>query len=868
MNGTGEETPQSLDRLYQLLPVVYRQRDEELGGPLRDLLRVIAEQVNVVEDDIRQLYENWFIETCQDWVVPYISELIGYQPVHEAGEPGEAASAQGLLRNRILIPRREVARTIQSRRRRGTLALLEEVALDAAAWPSRAVEFFRLLSFTQAINSPHLERGRIVDLRKMNAFDLLDGPFDKLAHTVEVRRVISRFRTGRYNLPNVGLFVWRLKEYPVTVGQSACLEEDGMPHAYTFSFLGNDAPLFARTQPETDPTHIADETNLPVPIRRLAFERDIKSAQERKQKASRYYGEGKSMQILIGSQNGGKTPMPISLDRIVPADLSDWNRYRTPQGSVAVDPVLGRIAFHPEESPAGVWASYYYGFSADIGGGEYHRQLRQPGQTGLFTELDFKNLAGLAKQLKAAVGPLNRYLSERLSPETKQLLKDYDGSDSMPDSLRKPLVAALIEDLNRELFDEKLYDEKRFAGITLDPEIVHEVTQLVARLLEGRLRREELGRLNRLLLEQAYKNELAEFIRLYRVGEGAAFSGIEKAIERWGKDNPRSAIIEITDNGVYSEPLDIKLKRGQSLQIRAADRKRPIIYLHEQYKNRPEWLSVKSKSGGCFILDGILVTGRSMRVEGAVEEVRIRHCTLVPGWGIGPACDPKRPAKPSLELYKTDCRVIIEHSIVGSIQVFKDEVRSEPLEISVSDSVIDATNDDREALGAPNWPRAHAVLRIVRSTVIGQVETNAMALAEDCIFTGTVTVTRRQIGCVRFCYLPAHSRTPRRYNCQPDLVEAAVKLAFDKPEQADQRDQALHVERQRVRPQFNSVRYGRPDYCQLAATCAPETTSGASDESEMGVFHDLFQPQRAANLRTRLDEFMPAGSEAGIIFGS
>ena len=36
----------------------------------------------------------------------------------------------------------------------------------------------------------------------------------------------------------------------------------------------------------------------------------------------------------------------------------------------------------------------------------------------------------------------------------------------------------------------------------------------------------------------------------------------------------------------------------------------------------------------------------------------------------------------------------------------------------------------------------------------------------------------------------------------------------------------------------------------------------------MGVFHDLFQPQRAANLRARLDEYTPAGMDAGIIFAS
>jgi hypothetical protein len=33
----------------------------------------------------------------------------------------------------------------------------------------------------------------------------------------------------------------------------------------------------------------------------------------------------------------------------------------------------------------------------------------------------------------------------------------------------------------------------------------------------------------------------------------------------------------------------------------------------------------------------------------------------------------------------------------------------------------------------------------------------------------------------------------------------------------------------------------------------------------MGVFHDLFNPQRTANLRARLDEYTPAGMETGIL---
>ena len=47
-----------------------------------------------------------------------------------------------------------------------------------------------------------------------------------------------------------------------------------------------------------------------------------------------------------------------------------------------------------------------------------------------------------------------------------------------------------------------------------------------------------------------------------------------------------------------------------------------------------------------------------------------------------------------------------------------------------------------------------------------------------------------------------------------------------------------------------------------------EIARGADDESEMGAFHDLFQPQRVANLRARLAEYVPAGMEAAIIFAS
>ena len=47
---------------------------------------------------------------------------------------------------------------------------------------------------------------------------------------------------------------------------------------------------------------------------------------------------------------------------------------------------------------------------------------------------------------------------------------------------------------------------------------------------------------------------------------------------------------------------------------------------------------------------------------------------------------------------------------------------------------------------------------------------------------------------------------------------------------------------------------------------APEIAQGAHDEAEMGAFHNLFQPQRAANLRARLDQYTPAGFQTGIVY--
>src|SRR5215467_9566030 len=66
----GSLTPQELARRNEL-------QDKAARGPLKSLIAVIAEQIAVLEESLLQSYDDLFIETCQEWVVPYIGDLVG-----------------------------------------------------------------------------------------------------------------------------------------------------------------------------------------------------------------------------------------------------------------------------------------------------------------------------------------------------------------------------------------------------------------------------------------------------------------------------------------------------------------------------------------------------------------------------------------------------------------------------------------------------------------------------------------------------------------------------------------------------------------------------------------------------------------------
>lgn len=740
------------DRLYDLLPAIYRMRDADAGYPLRDLLRVLGAQADVLEQDIARLYDNWFIETCDDWVVPYIGDLLGYALLPEAAtlDP-QGTTCAGTL-GRVLAPRADVAGTIDARRRKGTLSLLEDLLRNAAGWPARAVEFQRLLGRMQHLDHPHPSRGGTADLRNPGALQLLgweQGAFDACAHSVDVRRLASPRRRGRHHIPNVGVFTFRLRSYPVTTTPAYCVEERG-PHCFSFSVLGNDTPLFQRPVAEAVPTHIAEEDNLPVPLRCYRFAERGPSARW-DEVSDALYGDGRSVQIFAPDWPVKGQGVPVPREALIPADLSGW-RYPIPRGRVAVDPERGRMMFPAGHRPKrGVWVSYQYGFAANLGGGEY----------------------------------------ARVTPE--------------PDGATRYIVHVALP--------------------ARDPATV--------------------------------------------VWPPGHFASIAAALDAWKQARTatpalRALVIELAESGVYEGRLDLQLDAGEAIQLRAAERTRPVLRLLDVRASQPDALSVGGGAGSRLVLDGLLIVGRGIEVHGPEEdeersghedlcELLIRHCTLVPGWALHCDCDPKRPGEPSITLDGTRASLRVEHSILGAIAVTSPVHRGEPPAVQLCDSILDATGPERVALGAPDEAVAYVEASFLRCTVIGEVQAHGIALAEDSIFASPLRVLRRQAGCVRFCFVPRGSRTPQRFHCQPDLAWAAAGVS--------QREREVL----RVLPRFRSTRYPSPNYLRLADTCCDEIGRGASDGSAMGVYHDLFEPQREANAAARLQECVPAGSDAGVI---
>jgi len=720
---------QQRQTLFYLLPALYRLRDAQLAasagaemGPLQSLLSVVEEQIAVLEENINQLYDDQFIETCAPWVVPYIGDLIGYQSIH-----GIASSVDS--------PRAEVASTIGFRRRKGTVPVMEQLARDVTSWGAHAVEFFQVMATTQCIrNHTRLYNYYAPDLRRWQPREYIDTGFDKTAHKADVRRIAVE--RGRYNVQNIGIFLWSLNAYSLT--QVPLTPVSGNTQCFRFSTLGADAPLFNNPiEMASETTTLAAPENVPNYLSRHVLCKDITQIQVNST-APVYYGPGLSLAVY---RNGSlQDPARIQATNLSGTDGS-WINVPTSGNTIAVDPELGRVAIAPASGSGTATdklsATWYYGFNAAIGGGEY--------------------------------------------PRSATFLASPD--------------QAIV----------------RVPG---DYATIHEAL--------------------------------------------AALSG--------------DGVVEISNSAIYPEPngLNINVRANGHIELRAADESRPTLLLGGEIS-----ITGASSNGvaeSAFDMNGLLIayapasgaTTPSSLVHvpaaNALASLSITHCTIVPGWALQSNDEPQTTyaGLPSVLIEPSGVAVQINQSILGPLWLNGQSTAS------LTDSIQDATDPTMVACVAgidstTKRPIPSGALTMQGCTVIGKVYASLLSLVSDCIFWAELTeadvsatpplwnaslwAARQQQGCVRFSFVPAGAILPRNYEC--------VEQAPGGPA-----------------PMFYSLRYGHPAYAKLLPTTDPAIRQGADDAGEMGAFHFLLAPLRDADLRIRLQEYMPVGLEFGIFYQS
>jgi hypothetical protein len=188
-------------------------------------------------------------------------------------------------------------------------------------------------------------------------------------------------RAGRYNLPNVGIFLWRLHAFRLSSIPLTPDPGDTTGRRFFLNPLRANLRLFRAPQVEDDISHIAEPMNVPEPlsVRRMAL--DVKDAQKSvnpppDRRRDDDYGPDESLVFTLGS-----APVPVGDIKI--CDLSDvvdasnnvigWNHEAVDlDGAIGVDPERGRVLVDGGLSRR-LRATFHYGSVRAIGGGEYPR---------------------------------------------------------------------------------------------------------------------------------------------------------------------------------------------------------------------------------------------------------------------------------------------------------------------------------------------------------------------------------------------------------------------------------------------------------------------------------------------------------------
>jgi hypothetical protein len=814
------------ERLWQLLPGVYRTEDTDsltAAGPLHEIINRIGGQVAVVRRSIDRLWADQSIETCDDWVIPYLGDLLGTNLVNHLD-----AQAQ----------RRDVAKTIHYRRRKGTVEVLEELALDVTGWTARVAEGFRRLARTRHSLDPAVGAagfapasaaevldlllteglvglltgglaGGFADLRSRHGAALAGTAFDEGFHTVDVR--VGRGALGHFAIPRLLVFLWRLASFPVVGGTPVAVADSA--GQYVFDPTGRQVPLFLPPTPD-----LGDAS--PVMPREWQVPGPLTSSLE-----AAITDDGTSPPL---------PPRPPYPDDDVPPRYAVGGDWRL----TSIWPEAGRFTATPPTPTEPLTVSYNYGFSSMIGAGPYDRALLGDPPDIVGREKVLTGRDDLAVEL-AAVGPAGTVtLGDSRSPDSATYTT-LPGADASAEPIASLLVRAgpgmrpvvrpasqetawvftgggeaelVLDGLTVSGCDIVLrgsFDTVRLTACTVDPGSAGPGPEPLAMAVDGR--------------------PLAP-CRIFVEAGPEAPPGERGAIRRLLVDHCILGPVRTRFGGAV-ETLTITDSIIQGLPATVG----PDFIEADVFD--PSLLATSLLSADP--LAAALLAEMPASAERALRSYRSRSLARQQRSGLPRAAmDGLNELVNGPPLYRRD-RFAGKHLSLAVRRDLDRRDRRDPDRVARMNRRL-LEESFPVALGVAALAVADAAVELARVTVLGRVACHRLR-ANDSIITRFAAVDDIQDGCVRFSAYVKGSVLPRRH------ASAMIPPGA---------------------PIFTSDSYGQPGYAQLLETAdaaivggspGASVSAGAESGSEMGAFSADLNPVKERGLLVKYAEYMPLG---------
>ena len=815
------------DKLWNLLPAIYRSLDTDsfsVPGPLREMVNRIGAQAAILRRSIDRLWTDQSIETCDDWVIAYIADLVATNLVASLDARGQ---------------RLDVAKTIYYRRRKGTVAILEEIAVNITGWNARVVEFFRRIgrtrhNFDPEIGLPsetpnpagalalqreeglvgrwtHTGAGGWADLRNAYGATKSRSAFDEFAHTADFR--FGRDMVGWHNIPRLGVFLWRL--YSFDVDPSTPVAVTGCPSQFTFDPTGREIPLFAAASRSASAS-FADQWVSPQEweLPGLIAAPLLQAALTDPQTIPLYATVDPTDGVTLIPRSLGVFQKPAA-DYL----LLDETHFIDPTTKrITIYPELGR--FHVLSAPAGqLFARYHYGFSSPLGAGPYDRRVPgvapvappQPvttisggdpatvtvpspkGTTILGDSLTYSNvndgvgLANVKIQAAAERRPVLRFPA----PHPDVPVWTLAGQDSQSDLTLEGLLVS-----GGDIVLSGKFAKVTLSCCTLDPGNPGDPAASTPAVFAQSMDQRDL-RPCRLWIEA----EIAALV-VDRCITGPIRTRNGGSVEKLQASDSILQGIRTSGTGLLTA-ADIQDPMDLALALRAPG---PVAVFVDGFLDAATTKALKDWDGTSALPGGLLaslVTGLNAALGAALYQPK-----RLDGVPLSPATLALLAAHPmGADLTRLN-RLLLE-------EVF-------PV-----------------ALGQPALALASGEVDLSRCTVLGRLVVHRLE-ASECILDDFSVVEDTQYGCVRFSAWPEGSVLPRQY------------------------ESAQVPERSSI---FTSRDYGQPGYAQLLpsadrAILSPAGATiltGATDGSEMGAFAREKNPIKERSLLIKYQEFMPLG---------